>query len=222
MNEVNSCLYIRREKSGKYIVLDIILCVIILIIIAEFMFASSFSRIYVVESSMYPTLNGATAEGEAGGDYVYIDKNATPTYGDIVVVNTGDKLIIKRVIALGGDTVKLVNGKLKIKYSGDDDFTDVSESYVSPENNLKSERNNYPLVQNIFGFSYLDERGHLVNDNSMFLLGDNRDVSVDSREYGDFLMSSLVGVVTDWSLKYKKINTAVQTFIIFTVPGIFS
>jgi signal peptidase I len=171
---------------------------------------------------MYPTLNGATAEGEAGGDYVYIDKNATPTYGDIVVVNTGDKLIIKRVIALGGDTVKLVNGKLKIKYSGDDDFTDVSESYVSPENNLKSERNNYPLVQNIFGFSYLDERGHLVNDNSMFLLGDNRDVSVDSREYGDFLMSSLVGVVTDWSLKYKKINTAVQTFIIFTVPGIFS
>jgi signal peptidase I len=196
--------------------------VIILIIIAEFMFASSFSRIYVVESSMYPTLNGATAEGEAGGDYVYIDKNATPTYGDIVVVNTGDKLIIKRVIALGGDTVKLVNGKLKIKYSGDDDFTDVSESYVSPENNLKSERNNYPLVQNIFGFSYLDERGHLVNDNSMFLLGDNRDVSVDSREYGDFLMSSLVGVVTDWSLKYKKINTAVQTFIIFTVPGIFS
>jgi signal peptidase I len=222
MNEVNSCLYLRREKSGKYIVLDIILCVIILIIIAEFMFASSFSRIYVVESSMYPTLNGATAEGEAGGDYVYIDKNATPTYGDIVVVNTGDKLIIKRVIALGGDTVKLVNGKLKIKYSGDDDFTDVSESYVSPENNLKSERNNYPLVQNIFGFSYLDERGHLVNDNSMFLLGDNRDVSVDSREYGDFLMSSLVGVVTDWSLKYKKINTAVQTFIIFTVPGIFS
>jgi signal peptidase I len=191
------------------------------VFVAEYLFACSFSRIYVVESSMYPTLVGASTEGQAGGDYVFIDRKATPTYSDIVVVNKGDKLIIKRVIALGGDTVKLDNGKLWVKYSGDDVFTPIPESYVSPENNLRSERNNYPLLTTPLGVSYLDERGHLVEENSMFLLGDNRDVSVDSRDYGDFGMDKLVGVVTDWSMKYKTLNTAVQTFIVFTVPQFF-
>ena len=53
----------------------------------------------------------------------------------------------------------------------------------------------------------------------MFLLGDNRNKSSDSREYGDFPVSSLVGVVPQWSIDNKEFTTAVYTYFNFTLLG---
>lgn len=158
---------------------------------------------------MAPTLTGApSGDGVLeGGDYVFVNKRANPDYFDIVVVKTLDEQgeqydIIKRVVAFGGDAVKIDRGQLWIKYKGNTEYSKISEPYVTDEFN-------HPL----FAINNLSE--HVVEDGCMFLLGDNRDNSRDSRERGDYPMSSLVGVVSEWSLKHKSQITAFYTFFEF-------
>ena len=189
----------------------IIIVVLLLLLLLRVMFVIRYCGIYVVGSSMSPTLTGADKEGEAGGDYLYADRYAEPDYGDIVVVEKTDGTrIIKRVIALGGDSLYIEGGVVYIWYADADGYVELEESYVAAENN-SAELN----INNMY--SYNDP--YVVPEGYMFLLGDNRNNSHDSRseDYGCFPESSLVGVITDWSLKYKETLTAVYTFFAFGV-----
>lgn len=212
-NCVGESLYQRRKPSSANLILNVIIMLFILVFIGELMFNSVYTNIYVKGSSMTPTLTGAPATDEGsvlpGGDYVFVNTQATPGYFDIVVVKTVDSYgfeydIIKRVVAFGGDAVKMDRGQLYVKYSGDDEYTKIVEDYVLV--NEDSEKKSI----NTFG-------EHVVEEGCMFLLGDNRDVSEDSRKKGDFPMTSLVGVVPEWSLKHKRGITAFYTFFEFTL-----
>lgn len=217
MVSVNNSLYNRSDKSKLNTVLNVLIAVVFIALIFEIAFGSTFSGIYVVQSSMRPTLIGAEDEDSSGGDYVYVNKNAMPDYGDIVVVfKDGNSTIIKRVIALGGDYVKLDKGKLYIKYSGTDEFVEVEENYVDPENNSPTDKNSYPMREGV-----LSEDGYYVRQGYFFLLGDNRNVSVDSRSHGAYPVKDLYGVVTDWSMKYKKFFSALHKYFSFDLPGCF-
>ncbi len=224
VKELNRSLYSANEKSKLNIFLNVLIVLIIAALIAEIAFSATYSGIYVVGASMNDTLQGAHEFEKDGmiiadtsGDYVYVDRHRRPTYGDIVVVRKADNTnIIKRVIALGGDRVKLDHGILKIsyskdsvKYDGTNDFVVVEESYVSDAN--KSENINYCN----------DDKGHYVNYGSFFLLGDNRNNSIDSRNYGNFPLSNLYGVVTEWSLNGKSFFTAVHKYFSFDLPACF-
>lgn len=221
LTEVNERLYSKQDKSILNIVLNVLLVVVAIVVIFEAIFASLYSGIYVVGPSMNYTLTGAETETVSGGDYVYVNRYAKPDYGDIVVVNKDNKLtIIKRVIALGGDSVKLINGELYIKYAGNDDFEHIEESYVSPDNNIGrgSQPITFPTVHGI-----VKEEGFYVEEGHMFLLGDNRDVSLDSREGGgrSYALTDLYGVVAGWSLKHKGLFTSVHRFFSFDLPQSF-
>lgn len=182
------------------------LCVI-LILVAEALFVTFYTGIYIVDGSMTPTLTGAISPYVSGGNYIYINTRAKPNYGDIVVVyspnTTGytDKLI-KRVVAFGGDTVELIEGVLIVNGEV------VKEDYIVDEKNWPTEPNNT-----------FEE--HTVAEGCMFLLGDNRNDSVDSRSnrYGDIPLKNLVGVVPEWSLRAKDSTTAFYTFFHFTLFG---
>lgn len=211
MVEVNTSLY-SKNKSKLNIVLNVLIVVMAAALFAVIVFTSTYAGIYVVSHSMNNTLIGAETEKTAGGDYVYVNLRAKPDYGDIVVIDRGDgKTIIKRVIAFGGDRVKLIRGDLWIKYAGEDEFVFVEENYVSPENNTPSYNNFYV------------ETGYLVEKDCLFLLGDNRNVSIDSRENNgtSFPIKNLFGVVTDWSLKYKEFFSAVHRYFYFDLPRSF-
>ncbi len=88
----------------------------------------------------------------------------TPEVGDIVVIDQNtifEKPIIKRVIAVGGDTIK-------IDYSTGDVYVNdilLNEPYILEKIN-PSEKNNIEL---------------LVPDGHVFVMGDNRNNSDDSR-----------------------------------------
>lgn len=211
-NLVHESLYAKPKRSVAGIVLNVIIVLFLLILVAEMSFNMRFTGIYVVNVSMTPTIIGAEAEDVRGGDYVYADRYAEPGYGDIVIVRMReegegrDKNIIKRVVAFGGDTVYITRGQLYLKKRGEAEFVRVEESYVEETRNTPSlPRNNFPE--------------HTVEEGCMFLLGDNRDRSSDSREYGDFKKEDLLGVVTGWSLKGKEFFTAVYTFFHFTLAG---
>ena len=82
----------------------------------------------------------------------------------------------------------------------------MDESYLDPNYNIPNDDYN----------SYGE---HTVSDGCMFLLGDNRNVSSDSRQGIDYPMENLVGVVPKWSIKLKSLTTKFYTFFNFTFWG---
>ncbi len=212
MTEVGENLYEVESKKRKSVFirnLIIGLCVII-VLFSEALFVTFYTGIYVVDGSMTPTLTGAELDEKRqplpGGDYIYINTHKKADYGDIVVVyrqksglNFTDKLI-KRVVAFGGDTVELKAGVLFVNGK------EVKESY------LDANKNSPTILKNTFA-------EHTVADGCMFLLGDNRNDSIDSRTYGDFPVKDLVGVVPEWSMRSKGTSTAIYTFFHFTIFG---
>jgi signal peptidase I len=112
------------------------------------------------------------------GDEILVQKFGArardPVRGDIVVVHSpvsGD-LVIKRVAALGGQTVEIADGVLRV------DGRAVPEPYID-----RAE-----VVGTYFG-------PMKVPAGTVFLLGDQRFGSVDSRSFGPVPVESVVGRV---------------------------
>jgi len=218
LNNVQKSLY---EKSNKPyvagIVINAVLIILALILIAEISFGMQYTGIYVVNVSMTPTLKGATvlyydSEGNpvAGtdGDYIYIKKGAKPRRGDIVVVgrpDVGDN-IIKRAVAFEGDRVQFIEGWLYV--NGEKQL----EPYISDEYRTSPTHNYYNYPSN-------GEEYHTVAKGCVFLLGDNRNNSDDSRGHGDYYLKNVLGVVPEWSVRNKKFTTAMHSFFYFKLRG---
>lgn len=145
-----------------------------------------FIRTFVVQAFKIPS--GSMKETLQIGDHIlvnkfiygvklpFIDKTMIPIKdpkrGDIIVFKFPEdpsKDFIKRVIAVGGDTVLIrkkrvfVNGK-----PADYKQAQFTESYIIPRGNQP--RDNFGPIT--------------VPDNSLFVMGDNRDQSYDSRFWG--------------------------------------
>lgn len=110
----------------------------------------------------------------------------TPSRGDIVVIQA-DKIvnqvtgkygepIIKRVIALAGDTIKFDfdNGEVYLKKAGESEFELLDEDYIAA-----------PTLNSLDRHTGEE---HTVPEGCVFVMGDNRNRSLDSR-------SNLVGDV---------------------------
>lgn len=198
MNDLPLNVNFKTRNSDEKI-LNIIIVILTVFFMLTILFNTIYTRIYVVGSSMRNTLIGSASPDVAGGDYVYICEYKEPKPGDIVMIKAGNRNLIKRVLAFGGDRVKLVNGDLYVN----DKF--VEEPYVSPENKTNLSRNNFDEIT--------------VDEGCIFFMGDNRDNSEDSRgSYGCMPKESIVGVVVGWSLYNKEFITEWNTFFEFTLP----
>lgn len=217
-NKVNNSLYEKTKGfSSAGILINAVLIILALILSAEIIFGMRYTGIYVVNISMTPTLTGANIVGydsagrpiaDTSGDYIYIRTGAKPAYGDIVVVYRpaeGDN-IIKRAVAFEGDRVQFIEGWLYVNGEKQEESY-ITDEYRTAANNLYY---NYPVNGEAF---------HTVAGGCVFLLGDNRNHSDDSRRYGDYKMSDVLGVVPEWSVKCKKFTTAMHAFFYFKLRG---
>ena len=123
--------------------------------------------IRIPTDSMTPTISP--------GDHLLLDKRdvAGPAVGDVVVVHDplGDGLIVKRVVAVGGDTIGFEDGILV--------------------------RNGRP-VDEPYTTDFLDGVYYgpdVVPPGQLYLLGDNRFDSEDSRNFGPVPADTVVGRV---------------------------
>ena len=81
---------------------------------------------------------------------------------------------VKRVIAVGGDTVDIRKGKL---YVNDEE---MDEPYVNGETERKVGGVEFPYT---------------VEDGKVFVMGDNREESMDSRDFGAVIRKQIKGKV---------------------------
>lgn len=135
---------------------DLIIAVFIAVVIIQFI-----KPTIIKESSMQPTLYE--------NDYIFLSKQAynlfgDPEYGDIIVFhsdiesdNGKKKDLIKRIIGLPGDVISVADG---VVYRNDGP---IKEEYTMED---------YTTGQII---------DYEIPDGMMFVMGDNRRVSLDSR-----------------------------------------
>ena len=136
------------------------------IIVVFAVFAFVFRILGVDGGSMLPTLRD--------GDWVAVSGiTANVERGDIVVVTQPwerNVPIIKRVIAVGGDTVYIDFDSCKVYVNG----TEIYEPYINEPTRVSGDVE-FPLT---------------VDEGKIFVMGDNRNISLDSR-------SSQIGLIDE-------------------------
>ncbi len=155
------------------------------VIIVVYLVKTFLFQLFIVDGqSMEPTLHDK--------EMLLVDKLSyhfrSPHRGEIVIFQKpGEPSVnfIKRVIGLPGETVVIKNGKVYIKNSADANLESIEEIYLSPDTPTNGEEE------------------VLVKENEVFVMGDNRTNSQDSRVIGSIPYKSILGraLFTYWPIK---------------------
>lgn len=198
--------YTNLMYSNKGFGVTLLSNAISLFFIITSLFFIGFSLIYVSVpvdgNSMQPTLN---APNQPNSDIVYINRISSYTRNDLIVIkkeNEYGKYIIKRLVAIGGDTIKVIQGLSPSGYviilNGEiiDESGYLYEYLVGTDNDgtLNTYRNMLQL-QSTHGYLFNEHNELVVPDGYVFALGDNRGISRDSSELGPFKESDVLGKV---------------------------
>lgn len=163
-----------RPRGILFHLFDVILNIVIIVAIVAVIRTFIVSPFQIEGNSMVDTLEHK--------EYIVINKFrylfGSPQRGDIVVfrpVTDPDKYYVKRVIGLPGDTVVVRNGYVFLREKDKGDVK-LNESYLSTASNgstFKYPVNGGDTAEEVF----------TVPSEQYFVLGDNRQGSLDSRSF---------------------------------------
>ncbi len=156
----------RMTRAPVRVIVTVLAVVAVLVVLL----VTALEPLRVTSQSMSPTLDT--------GDQVLVDKLTgrwrAPAVGDVVVYRdpVGERLVVKRVVALAGQTVGIEDGELvvdsTVRHEPQVDVSRIDSTYFGPVT---------------------------VPPGAVFVLGDNRAESIDSRTYGPIPVDDLVGRV---------------------------
>ena len=156
-----------RDNSVLKELLSLVLKLGVIIVVLLLVFTLIFGLYRGEDSSMSPTI-------EDSDIVMYYKLNKQYSARDTVLVKFEDKLQVRRIIATAGDEVDiseeglLINGALQ------------QEEQIYTKTRLYAEGVEFPLS---------------VGEQQIFVLGDNREYSVDSRMYGVVDIQDTMGKV---------------------------
>ena len=164
-----------QEEKKSYLkeILSFALIIIGVLLIKRYVV----TPIEVSGDSMYSTLKD--------GDIMILNKISYKIHGikrfDVVVIRSNDSLIIKRVIGLPNEIIRIKDNKLYI-------------------NDVLIEQNFLDDKEKTIDFKYE------TVDDCYFVMGDNRDISKDSRELGCFDISKIEGTTSFTIFPFTRIG----------------
>ncbi len=164
------------KRGFWYHLLDVLFNVAVIIAIVAGIRTFLVSPFQVEGNSMIETLTDK--------EYIIINKFAylvgTPQRGDIVVFrppSDAKKYYVKRVIGMPGDQIVLKEGFVYVKAGGEGQLTKLDESTYLTSRNRGHTYRHPPSSGDTSPVTYT------VPENQYFLLGDNRQGSLDSRSF---------------------------------------
>lgn len=189
-----------EKGSTAYEVLEWVRTICIGILAGIFIVIFIAQRDNVYGDSMYPTLSS--------GDVIFTQKVSTyfKTFkrGDIVILDGSDmegynskEYLVKRIVALPGETVRIAEGNVYIKPADAADFFLLQEKYL-PEGTRTT------MMDDGIKKGYNEIT---LGADEYYCLGDNRPVSNDSRNLGPFTVNRIkaVGVIRVFPLNEMKL-----------------
>lgn len=188
-----------QPQKEKIAILDVVLIVLIVALLAN-IFIQSFwlSPVKVDGQSMMNTLQHE--------DWLYMDKLKNPKRGDVIVFKVSENVnYIKRIIALPGESIKTQGGVVLIKKKGANEWTPLNEPYAYFQQDRK--QGTYHPTKGT------DIPEIVLASNEMFVMGDNRWGSRDSREIGAINVKSILGVIPKWALDNKERYSGYLDFV---------
>ncbi len=165
----------QKQHGILFHIMDVVFNIVVIVAIVGGIRTFLVSPFQVEGSSMTDTLED--------NEYIIINKLAyyigEPQRGDIVVFrppNEQRKYYVKRVIGLPGDEVIIRGGNVYLKTAGSNNEVKIDETYLSDRNAGKTFR--HPP-----GSGDMTEERFTVPEKRYFVLGDNRQGSLDSRSF---------------------------------------
>ena len=195
------------KKSGILRAVNIALTAVIALLLCFVLLKLFFiTWVTVDQSSMYPTYED--------GERVFVNRNGGVARGEVVVFYDADvsvprlssafglfagdaKLLIKRVVAKEGDEIwleELGGGEYALRIGCADTGEVIGEEYFDAEG-APVTLAPITLSPDTAGVLYATTRldPYVVGEGCIFVMGDNRGGSVDSRAFGDVPLSRVIG-----------------------------
>lgn len=210
VNSIKQKTYALKKYNKSYIYISVIL----LSLISSFLF--DMESYLGVESFGNPT--SAMEPSILVGDYIMADLDYyeyhDPKPGDVIIFDYPPQpqiSYIKRCIAVGGQTVEIINKQVFIDGIK---FPDSSYTkFIDPRVFGKQDSKYFHVFQNLGG---RDNFGPVkVPENNYFVLGDNRDNSADSRYWGfvpkENIFAKPLFIYFSWNSESKPISGKLRT-----------
>ena len=179
----------KPQKKWYVVLINILLDVLIVALIGLIALFIFIAPVKIEGGSMENTLKN--------GQLVATWRFAPSDYnvGDIVTIKVNDKIIIKRIVAKEGDRIAFVKGTDKIVHLYkivDGEWKKMNESYLKESEVYNGSTDD--LYKNIEFYESVDKItvGITIEKGKIFALGDNRNVSIDSRSYGQYNKSDII------------------------------
>ena len=169
------------------VISTVVLVILVAVTLFNLWFVNNFFVVQVDGDSMNDTF--------LSGELLYTRKgNEEARRGEVVIIDVKNyngfsaktERIIKRLIAVEGDSIKCEGGVVYLKKAGGE-YEPLDEPYA------KGQTDDFEEIA--------------VGEGQIFFLGDNRKRSTDSRKVGCLGFDDIIGVVPDWAIKIKEFST---------------